>query len=59
MVKALDYIKETRAELKHVSWPTRSQTFVYTGIVIGISLLTALYLGAFDYLFTALLKLFI
>ncbi len=59
MVNALDYIKETRAELKHVSWPTRSQTLVYTGIVIGISLLTALYLGAFDYLFTALLKLFI
>ena len=59
MVKVLDYIKETRAELKHVSWPTRRQTLVYTGVVIGISLLTALYLGAFDYLFTELLKLFI
>ncbi len=59
MVKALEYIKETRAELKHVSWPTRKQTLIYTGVVIGISLVTALYLGAFDYLFTELLKLVI
>ncbi len=59
MVKTAEYLKETRAELKHVSWPTRRQTLVYTGVVIAISLLTALYLGAFDYLFTALLKLFI
>ncbi len=59
MAKITDYLKETRGELKHVSWPTRKQTLVYTGVVIVISLLTALYLGAFDYLFTALLKLFI
>lgn len=53
------YIKETRAELKHVSWPTRKQAIVYTIVVIVISLVTAVYLGAFDYVFTTLLKLVI
>lgn len=53
------YIKETRAELKHVSWPTRKQAVVFTVVVIVISLITAVYLGAFDYVFTTLLKLVI
>ena len=54
-----EYIKETRAELKHVSWPTRRQATVFTVVVIVISLITAAYLGAFDYIFTSLLKLVI
>lgn len=46
------YLKDTRGELHHVSWPTRTQTIVYTVLVIGVSIVTALYLGAFDYLFS-------
>jgi len=52
MRKVLDYVKETSAEMKHVSWPTRRQALVYTAVVIVISLATALFLGAFDFLFT-------
>lgn len=59
MAKLIEYIKETRAELKHVSWPTRKQAIAFTVVVIVISLFTAAYLGAFDYLFTTLLKLVI
>lgn len=55
-MKLGDYIKETRAELKHVSWPTRKQAFWFTVVVIVISLITAFYLGAFDYIFTKLLQ---
>jgi len=58
-MKIGEYIKETRAELKHVSWPTRRQATVFTVVVIVISLITAAYLGAFDYIFTTLLKLVI
>ncbi|MBI1975152.1 MAG: preprotein translocase subunit SecE [Parcubacteria group bacterium] len=54
-----EYIKETRAELKHVTWPTRRQATVFTVVVIVISLITAAYLGAFDYIFTTLLKIII
>jgi len=51
-----NYLKEVRAELKHVSWPSRNQAVVYTIVVIAVSLITALYLGAWDYLFAALIK---
>lgn len=54
------YIKDVRAELKHVSWPTRAQTILYTVVVIAISLATAVYLGLLDYIFTeGILRIFI
>ena len=46
------YIKETKAEMKHVSWPTRHQVLVFTAIVIAVSLATALLLGLFDFIFS-------
>lgn len=49
----LQYIKDTRGELRHVAWPTQAQTTIYTILVIAISLFVAAYLGLFDYLFTA------
>jgi preprotein translocase subunit SecE len=48
-----EYIKETRVELKHVSWPTRNQTLVYSLVVILISIGVALFLGLLDYAFKA------
>lgn len=52
----IQYIKDTRSELHHVAWPSRTQTVVYTAIVIALSVLVALYLGFFDYLFTTTLS---
>lgn len=49
----LQYIKDTRGELRHVAWPTQTQTIVYTVLVIAISAFAAAYLGLFDYLFTS------
>ncbi|MFA7309927.1 MAG: preprotein translocase subunit SecE [Candidatus Paceibacterota bacterium] len=46
------YLKETQGELRHVAWPTRLQTIVYTILVLAISVGVALYLGLFDYIFT-------
>jgi len=37
MNKLAEYIKSTRAEMKHVSWPTRKQAIIFTIIVIAIS----------------------
>jgi preprotein translocase SecE subunit len=58
-MRIADYIKETRVELKHVSWPTRRQAIVYTIIVIIIALAVGALLGLFDFAFTSLLKVFI
>lgn len=56
MKRFIQYIKDTRGELKHVSWPTQKQTLVFTTLVIIISAAVAMYLGAFDYLFSELLN---
>ena len=46
------YLQDTRGELRHVAWPTRTQTIVYAVIVAAISVGIAVYLGFFDFLFT-------
>lgn len=53
------YIQETRVELKHVAWPTQTQTVVYTALVVGISIAVSLYIGFFDFFFTRGLEEFI
>ena len=50
------YFKEVRAEMKHVSWPSRRQAAVYTAVVIGVSLGVAIYLGVLDYLFAIVIQ---
>jgi preprotein translocase subunit SecE len=55
-MKIVEYIKETRGELKHVSWPTRGQAIAFTVIVILISIGVAFFLGLFDYLFSVILE---
>jgi len=46
------YLSDTRVELRHVAWPSRTQTAVYTVLVALISIGVAAYLGLFDFLFT-------
>lgn len=55
MERLANYLRAVVAELKHVSWPTQRQAMIYSAIVIGISAVTALLLGAFDYIFTGVL----
>ena len=52
----LQYFKDVRAEMRHVSWPTKRQAVVYTVVVIAVSLVTAVYLGLWDYVFTSIVK---
>lgn len=52
MSKIIEYFKETQTELKHVIWPSRSQTIYYTLFVIILSVLIAYYLGIFDFIFS-------
>ncbi|MBI5457563.1 preprotein translocase subunit SecE [Candidatus Kaiserbacteria bacterium] len=55
----IQYIKDTQGELRHVAWPTRLQTIVYTILVALISIGVSLYLGLFDYIFTTGLARFL
>jgi preprotein translocase subunit SecE len=58
MSKLGEYLKETKAELKHVSWPTRNQAILFSVIIVVFSIVVAAVLGVFDYLFAMGLKLF-
>lgn len=51
MNKITTYIKETKAEMGNVKWPTRKQTIGFTIAVIAVSVFVAYYLGLFDYVF--------
>ena len=59
MNKLINYIKDTRGELKHVSWTTKKQSVWFTVIVIVVSLLTAAFLGFFDFILSLGLDNFI
>ena len=54
-----NYIKETRTELKHVSWPSRQQTIASTIVVVVFSVALALFLALTDVIASWLLKLFL
>lgn len=59
MSRIVQYVKDTKGELKHVSWPTKKQSIIFTTLVIFISIFVALFLGAFDFIFTKALNIFI
>lgn len=53
------YLKETKGELQHVSWPTRRQSAIFSIVVIIVSVLVAFFLGLFDLIFSRILNLVI
>ena len=57
--KITDYFKGSISEMKKVVWPTKKQTYTYSGIVIAMSLGVAFFFGLLDYLFNILLGIFI
>jgi preprotein translocase subunit SecE len=59
MNRFINYIKDTRGELQHVSWPTRRQAVMFTVVVIIISVVTSVFLGFFDYIFSLILQKFV
>jgi len=50
------YVKEVRLELKKVAWPGRQEVLVFTGIVLVVVVLFAIYTGILDFFFQLLLK---
>ncbi len=57
MNKVINFVKYYWEELKLVKWPSREDTIRLTAYVIGVSLVVALYVSGFDYIFKELLTL--
>ncbi len=53
------YFRETRAELRKVTWPTREEVTRLTLIVLAVTAFMAALLGAIDYIFAALFRLIV
>ena len=53
------FFKEVYAELRRVSWLSRKDIIRYTLVVLGITFITAAFLGGLDYIFTTIIKMFI
>lgn len=53
------YFRGVKAEFKRVVWPTKEQLANYTGIVLAVSIVTALLIYAIDYLVQFLFSLFL
>ena len=50
------FIREARAELKKVTWPTRRQIWYWTLVVIVFTLCVSLYLGLIDFILAWLFR---
>ena len=48
------YLRNVRAELDHVVWPKPQQALVHVGLIVLISVFTALLVMGLDYVFTHL-----
>jgi preprotein translocase subunit SecE len=53
------YLKETRAELRKVTWPSREEAVNLTVIVVAVTTAMAVFLGVVDWLFAKLFGLII
>lgn len=59
MDKVLDYVRESRAELKKVAWPTKQQLWYSTVIVVVVTAIASAYLGLVDLVLTGVFSKFI
>lgn len=56
MNNPLEFLKETKAELTKVVWPSRKETIRMTIVVVILSLVVAAFLGGIDFGLTKLFE---
>jgi len=57
--KVVNYIKESKEEIKKVIWPSKKEAMTYTLLVISVSLVLAGFLGLLDFILTKIFQLII
>ena len=50
------FLKEVRAELEKVVWPTRNEAAKMTTVVISVSLVVGIFIGLLDFVFTKMME---
>ena len=54
-----EFLRETRGEMRKVTWPTRQETQRLTAIVIGFTIVFAAFLGLLDFIWSTSLEFII
>jgi len=52
----VEYLRDTRAELRKVHWPTRQEAENLTKIVLAVTVAMSLLMGFLDYVFSVELR---
>jgi preprotein translocase subunit SecE len=55
--KVNQFLKEAKAELKKVTWPTPKQTLASTSVVIVVVVIISLFLGIVDFGLSKIIRL--
>lgn len=50
MQKVIKFLKETRAELTKVTWPTRSEIIGSTIVTVVVSIIVSIFIGIVDFI---------
>lgn len=58
-IKPLEYVKESKAELDKVVWPTRIEVIKLTILVLTVSVIVGAYVAGLDTGFTILVENFL
>jgi preprotein translocase subunit SecE len=56
--KLVEFLKETRAELGKITWPTRGELRESTIVVIITVIIITIFIGAVDWVFSEAMKKF-
>jgi preprotein translocase subunit SecE len=51
------FVREVRQEVSRVTWPTRKETLITTGLVLGLSALAALFFMLVDWIIAGAMRL--
>ncbi|HIG44960.1 MAG TPA: preprotein translocase subunit SecE [candidate division Zixibacteria bacterium] len=54
--RAIDFLREVKAELTKVNWPSQSELTGSTTVVIVITIILAVFVGFIDFMLSALLS---
>ncbi len=55
--RAGKFLREARAELRKVVWPTRKELTTYTAVVIGMVIVVSIFIGVVDLLLAEIMSL--
>ena len=58
MQRFIEFLKESRAELGKVTWPTRQELYESTILVIVSVMAVTIFIGVVDFVFNKMLQLF-